>query len=119
MDPSADCMILCGKTEENLSHLEVYVYAPADDHLYVHHDILLPSFPLCVESVSAPVGASEGRNFCAVGTFESEIEVVDLCTYGYVLDVIDLYHNPDYRSGTWTYSTSCIRIQSSGANRMR
>ncbi|CAE6409530.1 unnamed protein product [Rhizoctonia solani] len=84
---STDNMIVTAKTEDEVSHLDVYIYNDNDENLYVHHDILLPSFPLCLEwldfpptptsSETAPVGPQQG-NFIAVGTFEPEIEIWSL-----------------------------------------
>jgi periodic tryptophan protein 1 len=92
-----DNMVLAAKTEDDVSFMEVYVYddspeteeaGPKND-LYVHHDFMLPSFPLCVEWLDYRVGKAreEGNpdqpgNFCAIGTFEPEIEVWNL-------DVVD------------------------------
>ncbi|KAJ0421929.1 rRNA processing protein Pwp1 [Aspergillus carlsbadensis] len=87
-----DNLLLAGKLEDEVAHLEVYVYEDAADNLYVHHDIMLPAIPLCLEWVDFPVGkaAEEGRttgNFVAVGTMEPDIEVWDL-------DVVDsMYPN--------------------------
>ncbi|KAJ1307800.1 hypothetical protein OPQ81_001883 [Rhizoctonia solani] len=50
----ADNMIVTAKTEDEISHLEVYIYNDDDENLYVHHDILLPSFPLCLEWLDFP-----------------------------------------------------------------
>lgn len=44
-----DHLIVMAKTFDEMSHLEVYVYEKEDENLYVHHDILLPSFPLALE----------------------------------------------------------------------
>ncbi|KAI8925486.1 WD40-repeat-containing domain protein [Entophlyctis helioformis] len=83
INPS-DNLILASKTEDDISHLEVYVYEEEEDNLYVHHDILLPSFPLCVEWLDFPVGRKAGKsetgNFVAVGTFEPQVEIWDLDT---------------------------------------
>lgn len=81
-----DNIILAAKTEDDVSHLEVYVYEDDSSNLYVHHDILLPSFPLCLEWINYnPKTASEptitgGNNNVAVGTFEPDIEIWDLDT---------------------------------------
>jgi len=54
------------------------------DNYYVHHDYLLPAFPLCVAWLSYPVGGSAisgnktQANIAAVGTFEPYIELWDL-----------------------------------------
>ncbi|EEB06114.1 WD repeat protein [Schizosaccharomyces japonicus yFS275] len=79
-----DNMLLAARTEDNLSHVDVYVYESEADNLYVHHDFMLPSFPLCLEWIDYRVGTSENTpgNFCAVGTFDPEIEIWDL-------DVVD------------------------------
>ena len=62
-----------------------------DDNAYVHHDILLPAFPLCVEWIDKQVtSAATGdkvSNLLAVGTFEPDIEIWNL-------DTIDLLY-PD------------------------
>lgn len=86
-----DNLILAAKVEDEVAHLEVFVYEDDSDNLYVHHDIMLPAVPLCVEWVDVPVGrTSEGRqsgNFVAIGTMSPEIEIWDV-------DVVDsMYPN--------------------------
>ncbi|KAJ5887768.1 hypothetical protein N7495_007809 [Penicillium taxi] len=86
-----DNLLLAGKVEDEVAHLEVYVYEDRADNLYVHHDIMLPGIPLCLEWLDIPVGKNtEGRtqgNFVAVGTMEPDIEIWDL-------DVVDcMYPN--------------------------
>ncbi len=87
-----DNLLVAGKVEDEVAHLEVYVYEDAADNLYVHHDIMLPAIPLCVEWLDFPVGKSADNatttgNFVAVGTMEPDIEVWDL-------DVVDsMYPN--------------------------
>lgn len=81
-----DSLLLAAKTEDDISHLEVYVYEPEEENLYVHHDIMLPAFPLCLEWLDFRLGRNAGKegggNYVAVGTFDPEIEIWDL-------DVID------------------------------
>ncbi|KAJ3336604.1 hypothetical protein HDU93_002527 [Gonapodya sp. JEL0774] len=88
----SDNLLLAARTKDEVSQVEVYVYEPAHDNLYVHHDFLLPSFPLCLEWLDFPVGEvpssasraqgkpsqSGGRNFVAVGTFDPTIEIWNL-----------------------------------------
>ena len=79
---ASDNLILAAKVEDEVAQLEVFVYEDNGDNLYVHHDIMLPAVPLCVEWISVPVGKgseskSEG-NFVAIGTMNPEIEVWDL-----------------------------------------
>ncbi|KAI9834781.1 MAG: hypothetical protein M1819_002867 [Sarea resinae] len=80
-----DNLLLATKIEDEVAHLEVYLYEDQADNLYVHHDIMLPAIPLCVEWLDIPVGKpgvekdSRG-NFVAVGTFDPDIEIWDLDT---------------------------------------
>ncbi|KAL0095714.1 WD40-repeat-containing domain protein [Phycomyces blakesleeanus] len=79
-----DNMLLAAKTEDDISHLEIYVFEEKEDNLYVHHDIMLPSFPLCLEWLDFHTGPKAGRettgNYVAIGTFEPDIEIWDLDT---------------------------------------
>lgn len=84
---ATDNMLIAAKVEDEVAHLEIYVYEDEADNLYVHHDIMLPAIPLCVEWLDLPVGKdanivdSESRgNYVAVGTFDPDIEVWDLDT---------------------------------------
>ncbi|EFJ44952.1 hypothetical protein VOLCADRAFT_64280 [Volvox carteri f. nagariensis] len=82
-----DLIILSAKNEDDVSNLEVWVYEEADAsgeaNLYVHHEVLLPAFPLCVSWLDCdPGGDPARRNLVAVGTLEPAIEIWDL-------DVVD------------------------------
>ncbi|KAL9945296.1 hypothetical protein D7B24_000063 [Verticillium nonalfalfae] len=82
---ATDNLLLAAKIEDELAHLEVYVYEDAADNLYVHHDIMLPAIPLCVEWLDMPVNKQgvekdATANFVAVGTMDPDIEVWDLDT---------------------------------------
>ncbi|TIC21145.1 WD40 repeat-like protein [Wallemia mellicola] len=74
----SDNMIVSAKTEDELSILEVHVYDDSQENLYVHHDLMLPSFPLCLEWLDYTPGNGNPGNFIAVGTFEPEIEIWSL-----------------------------------------
>jgi len=110
-----DNMILTAKTEDDVSMIEAYVYSSEDQNLYVHHDLLLPSFPLHLEWLDyAPApfeGDTRGRvagtmgNFVAVGTMDPEIEIWDMDTIeGIFPDAVlgrkDLTSQLDAPSGT-------------------
>ncbi|KAF2750633.1 periodic tryptophan protein-like protein [Sporormia fimetaria CBS 119925] len=84
---ATDNLVLAGRIEDEVAHLEVYVYEDEADNLYVHHDIMLPAIPLAVEWIDLPVGKSASGpdakgNFVAVGTMEPDIEIWNL-------DVVD------------------------------
>ncbi|OMJ21109.1 putative WD repeat-containing protein [Smittium culicis] len=86
IDPR-DNMIVVAKTELEISSLEVYIYENEMENLYVHHDIMLPSYPLCIEWLGHKVGKQSGQpgigNYAAVGTFDPTIEIWNL-------DVVDV-----------------------------
>lgn len=82
---ATDNLLLAAKVEDEMAHLEVYVYEDEADNLYVHHDIMLPAIPLCVEWLDLPVGKpsvekDSTANFVAIGTFDPDIEIWDLDT---------------------------------------
>lgn len=57
MPTFADLVLLAARTEDDVSHLEVWVYEEASDadgeaNLYVHHDLLLPG--ACQRLASRP-----------------------------------------------------------------
>jgi periodic tryptophan protein 1 len=53
------------------------VYEQDSGNLFVHHDIPLPAFPLCLSHGDiSPTG--DAGNFCAVGTFGPGIEIWNL-----------------------------------------
>ncbi|CAL1716964.1 unnamed protein product [Somion occarium] len=85
----SDNLLVAAKTEDEISQLEIYVYDESEDNLYVHHDLMLPSFPLCLEwldfpPISSPTAKTpDGQlrqfgNYIAVGTLEPEIEIWSL-----------------------------------------
>lgn len=43
-----DAVIIAAHSEDDVSHLDMYVYEESEDNLYVHHDIIMPTFPLCL-----------------------------------------------------------------------
>ncbi|GMM39351.1 rRNA-processing protein [Hanseniaspora uvarum] len=122
-----DNLILASRTdvEGDLSFLEVYLFDEGETtkdfdregSLYVHHDVMLPAFPLAVEwinytptSINYRKNLDEDRigNFAAVATFEPTIEVWDLdvpsktiptfMLKGHKGAVLSLSHNPMFRN---------------------
>lgn len=80
-----DALILVAKAEEDFASLEINVFDTEYNNLYVHHDIPLPSFPLCLAlgSVVSSYHPSENNgiaagNYVAIGSFEPGIEIWNL-----------------------------------------
>jgi periodic tryptophan protein 1 len=75
----SDSLLIAAVTEDDFSHLEVHVLTE-DGTLYVHHDVTLPEFPLCLEWCDCPPFRTDGAqvnvgNYVAVGTFDPAIEI--------------------------------------------
>ncbi|XVF61013.1 hypothetical protein PTKIN_Ptkin08bG0093900 [Pterospermum kingtungense] len=80
-----DSVIVCARNEDDVSHLEVWIYEASDEgdsNMYVHHDIIISAFPLCTAWLDCPLRGGEKGNFLAVGSMEPSIEIWDL-------DIID------------------------------
>ena len=97
---ATDNLLVAAKVEDEVAHLEIYVYEDEADNLYVHHDIMLPAIPLCVEWLDLPVGKdlidSNARgNYVAVGTFDPDIEIWGLDTIDCMYPNAILGHRSD------------------------
>mmetsp|Transcript_7781 Transcript_7781/g.19301 ORF Transcript_7781/g.19301 Transcript_7781/m.19301 type:complete len:537 (+) Transcript_7781:573-2183(+) len=82
-----DALVVVAKTEEDFASLEINIFDTESSNLYVHHDIPLPSFPLCLALGSVvssyQVSSDENSgiatgNYVAVGSFEPGIEIWNL-----------------------------------------
>lgn len=91
MGPTDNLLVL-GRTEDMLSHLEIHLWNEDEGDSYVHHDLMLSSYPLCLEWLDFDCGEEEPGSFVAVGTMEPVIELWDL-------DVIDA-PEPSFTLGT-------------------
>ena len=69
-----DALVIVAKTQEDFASLEVTVYEETTGNLFVHHDIPLPAYPLCLAHGTINNEGNAG-NFVAVGTFEPGIEI--------------------------------------------
>ncbi|CAA0815533.1 Transducin/WD40 repeat-like superfamily protein [Striga hermonthica] len=85
-----DAVIVCARNEDDVSHLEAcnfFVWiledpTNGDSNMYVHHDIVIPAFPLCTAWLGCPLKGGDKGNFIAIGSMEPAIEIWDL-------DIID------------------------------
>ncbi|KAK5643710.1 hypothetical protein RI129_007555 [Pyrocoelia pectoralis] len=93
-----DNLILAGRVEEDTSTLEIYVYNPTEESLYVHHDFTLSAYPLCLEWLDYEPGHSPG-NYCAIGSMNSIIEVWDLDIINCLEPAYKLGRKPSRKKG--------------------
>ncbi|XP_012288253.1 periodic tryptophan protein 1 homolog [Orussus abietinus] len=73
-----DNLVLVGHVENDASILEIFVYNESEGSFYCHHDLLLPSFPLCIEWLNFEPGDTKPGNLCAIGSMSPIIDVWDL-----------------------------------------
>lgn len=72
----SDALIVAATADNDHCNLEVYIYEHESSNLYVHHEIILSSYPLCLEWL--PKFQDQKANMIAVGTFLPEIELWNL-----------------------------------------
>ncbi|GER55355.1 transducin/WD40 repeat-like superfamily protein [Striga asiatica] len=75
-----DAVIVCARNEDDVWILEDPTNG--DSNMYVHHDIVIPAFPLCTAWLGCPLKGGDKGNFIAIGSMEPTIEIWDL-------DIID------------------------------
>merc|ERR1719453_206478 len=71
-----DLLFAAACIEEDVCSIEVYLYEEEDANMYVHHDILLPAYPLCLEVL--PTAEGKKGAWLAVGSFNPTIDIWDL-----------------------------------------
>ena len=71
-----DNLLLVGHVQEDASSLDVYVYNEEDN--YVHHDVILPAFPMCFEPIYYDSVQQCTANLLAIGDMTKYIQVWDL-----------------------------------------
>eukprot|EP00747_Dinoflagellata_sp_TGD_P194270 gnl/TRDRNA2_/TRDRNA2_61511_c1_seq1.p1 gnl/TRDRNA2_/TRDRNA2_61511_c1~~gnl/TRDRNA2_/TRDRNA2_61511_c1_seq1.p1 ORF type:complete len:431 (-),score=96.58 gnl/TRDRNA2_/TRDRNA2_61511_c1_seq1:177-1415(-) len=73
---SDDLLFVAASCEEESCQLELYVYVDEEANMYVHHDIMLDAYPLCVEWLG-DTAAGTG-SFAAVGLIDNSIQIWNL-----------------------------------------
>ncbi|KAL7068009.1 hypothetical protein ACR3K2_14410 [Cryptosporidium serpentis] len=73
-----DSLIVSTVIEDDTASLQVYLYSIDDGSFYIHHDILIGGYPLCMDWLYDPMKCDESKNIVAVGSFENEIKLWDL-----------------------------------------
>lgn len=95
----SDSLIVTATADDDHSNLEVYVYDHKNGDLYVHHELILGSYPLCLEWLK--VWDKKQTNHIIVGTFLPEIEIWNLDSEAVEPTAIlgDLQKSEDFKSG--------------------
>lgn len=54
------------------------MYNEIENSFYVHHDFLLPSYPLCIEWMNYDPETKDTGNICAIGSMDPIVTLWDL-----------------------------------------
>jgi len=82
-----DTLIACATAQDDISNIEIYIYDEINQSLFVHHDILLGTYPICLEwlPINQNNSGNTKNNYVIVGSFLPEIEFWNLD----MLDVLE------------------------------
>jgi periodic tryptophan protein 1 len=69
---------LAAGAQGDFSNIEVYIFDEQTMSLYVHHDIELSAYPLCVEWLPVNYQSNTKANYAIVSSFLPEIEIWNL-----------------------------------------
>ncbi|XP_054159225.1 periodic tryptophan protein 1 homolog [Oppia nitens] len=105
---STDNLVLVGHVESDAPVLEVYVYNEVDDH-YPHHDIILPSYPICFESINYSSSSEQPVNYIGIGDMSKDITIWDIDTVNSLEPVTKLCgHNDTVLDLSWNVNIKKI-----------
>jgi periodic tryptophan protein 1 len=72
-----DMLFIAVSCEEETCTLEMYVFDEEEANMYVHHDVMLDAYPLCVEWLPKTANVEDG-SFAAIGLIDHQIQIWDL-----------------------------------------
>ncbi|GBG60547.1 hypothetical protein CBR_g8571 [Chara braunii] len=124
---ASDLLFLASRNEDDVSHIEVWVYDDSDDaeaagNMYVHHDIMLSAFPLCLAWLDlhpTKHGTVPKSNLVAVGTMTPEIEIWDLDVLDDVEPVASLGGSVEGRSSSSSSAQETAVVTDNGGGPRR
>ncbi|XP_064628695.1 periodic tryptophan protein 1 homolog [Lineus longissimus] len=89
-----DNLLVCGRVKKDHSNMDVFIYNENDDDFFIHHDLLLPAFPLAMEWLDFDPGDENPGNMVAVSSMEPTIGIWDLDIEDAVEPVVVLGEKP-------------------------
>lgn len=75
---STDHLLIVGKPNDEVPTLEIYVYDEDSKQIFVHHEVMLPAYPLCIRWIATEPFTGNQGSFAAVSSMRKEIEIWNL-----------------------------------------
>lgn len=85
-----DNLLLVGHFETDSASLEVWIFNSDEGSFYIHHEIMVPNFPLCIEWINYDPDSREPGNMCAIGGMDPVITIWDLDIQDAIIPCIKL-----------------------------
>jgi periodic tryptophan protein 1 len=83
----SDVLFVAANVEEDACTIEVYLHDTFDGGMYVHHDFLISSYPLCLEYIPS---LHSNQSLLAVGAFDPKIDVWELSVHDPIEPLVQL-----------------------------
>jgi periodic tryptophan protein 1 len=75
---STDLLLMVGKTGDVVPMVDILLFDAQEESVYVHHELMIPSFPLCIKWLDFEPRTGATGSFAAVAGFEPQIEIWNL-----------------------------------------
>lgn len=82
-----DVLFVSANVEEDACTIEVFLHDTLDGGMYVHHDFMIGSYPLCLEYVPTMGSATA---LLAIGAFDPKIDIWELGTQDPIEPIVQL-----------------------------
>lgn len=109
-----DFLLMVGKYGEEIPTLEIHLFDEKEETMFVHHELMLPSFPLAIRWMDYEPQTGKDGSFAAVSSMRSEIEIWNLNVEDPICPAAVLqYHQNSVPGLSWNVQQRSVLLSAS------